>query len=217
MTSVVFHDLPPEETYRQVVAALLSLQRSSQRVFGRIYADVQEKRGQFPALCFAARSSETMQHHANVQRPCRAAGSHRAAPGGGAGQNRQPAQRGAAAHLAVQRYVSRPGRPARLEAAVPHQPRRAGQWRSVTLPSPLAVLQSLYVLPLQVVLRRHCVEDVCLLWSRAFRLRLLAALPAVLRSCPLQHTSAAAHCQQRGARSSSCTGRQPVAIAAYAD
>jgi hypothetical protein len=54
MTSVVFHDLPPEETYRQIVAALLSLQRSSQHVFGRIHADVQEKRGPVPALSFTA-------------------------------------------------------------------------------------------------------------------------------------------------------------------
>ncbi len=54
MTSVVFHDLPPEETYRQIVAALLSLQCTSQHVFGRIHADMQEKRGQVPTLHITA-------------------------------------------------------------------------------------------------------------------------------------------------------------------
>lgn len=49
MVFVVLHDLPPDETYRQVVAALLSLQHTAESVFGKVHSDVQQKRG-WPAF-----------------------------------------------------------------------------------------------------------------------------------------------------------------------
>ncbi len=45
MAQVVFHDLPPEDTYRQIIDALQALHTSAETVFTTVREDVQGKRG----------------------------------------------------------------------------------------------------------------------------------------------------------------------------
>ena len=49
MAHVVFHDLPPEDTYCQIVDALQALHTTAEAIFSKVQEDVQEKRGW--ALC----------------------------------------------------------------------------------------------------------------------------------------------------------------------
>ena len=45
MAQVVFHDLPPEDTYRQIIDALQALHTTAEAIFTRVQEDVRGKRG----------------------------------------------------------------------------------------------------------------------------------------------------------------------------